>query len=95
MTKDQLSGAIAAKAGCSKKEANDFINAFGEVVVEEVRDNGETIQIPGLGIFKQRVTEAHAGRNPATGETLNIPKSVTVKLQVSPAVKKVVTKSKK
>ena len=65
------------------------IKAFAEVVVEQVRDNAEDVQIPGLGTFKQKCSEARKGRNPFNGEEIEIKSSKTIKFQVSSTVKKV------
>lgn len=95
MNKNEFVNAIASKTDISKKDVAAVLDAIPEIVIEEVRDNGENIVLFGLGTFKQKVTAAHVGRNPATGEALDIPESRTVAFKAMSSVKKVVTKKKK
>jgi len=69
--KDQLVEAIAEKTGLSKADAGRALDAVVEVVVAEVA-RGEKLQIPGLGTFEPRERGAREGRNPQTGETIQI-----------------------
>lgn len=88
---------IAEKTGMSQDNVNKVLNAFVEVVVPEVRDNGETISLPGLGTFKQKLTEAREGRNPLNGEKVQIKASRNITFKPQSSVKAVVEakKSKK
>lgn len=63
---------IAEKTGQSQDVVNKMLNAFVEVLVPEVRDGGETVTLPGLGTFKQKLTAAREGRNPMNGEKVQI-----------------------
>lgn len=87
MDKSTFLKKIAEKAGITKEAANQTLKAVVEVIVSEVRDNGETIAINGLGTFKQKTTEARQGRNPLNGETVNIAASKTVVFKAQPSVK--------
>ena len=88
---------IAEKTGMSQDNVNKVLNAFVEVVVPEVRDNGETISLPGLGTFKQKLTEPREGRNPLNGEKVQIKASRNITFKPQSSVKAVVEakKSKK
>ncbi len=89
MNKLEFIKKICEKSGQTQVEVDKTIKAFAEVVVEQVRDNAEDVQIPGLGTFKQKCSEARKGRNPFNGEEIEIKSSKTIKFQVSSTVKKV------
>lgn len=78
---------IAEKTGQSQDNVNKVLNAFVEVLVPEVRDNGETISLPGLGAFKQKLTEAREGRNPMNGEKVQIKASRNITFKPQSTVK--------
>lgn len=78
---------VAAEAGQSQETVNKVMNAMTEVLVTEVRDNGESIAFPGLGTFKQKVNAARIGRNPATGEKVDIPASTTIAFKAQSTLK--------
>ncbi|RUM30821.1 MAG: DNA-binding protein [Aquifex sp.] len=72
MTKAELVAKIAEKAGITKKEADAAIKAFVEAI-HELFEKEENLRIPGLGTFKVTVRSARKGRNPRTGEVIEIP----------------------
>ena len=74
MNKSELISAIVDKAGLAKKDADKALNAFIEIVTEELKAGGK-VQLVGFGTFEVKTREAHAGRNPATGESIMIPAS--------------------
>lgn len=78
---------VAAKAGTSQDLANKVINAVVSVLVPEVRDNGESLTLPGLGTFKQKNSPARQGHNPATGEKIDVPASRTLVFKAQPSIK--------
>ena len=88
MNKDSLVTKIAEKSSCTKKDVNAIVDALGDVIIEECRDNGDTVTLPGVGTFKQKRNEAGIRRNPATGESIKVKASSTIKFTVSSAVKK-------
>jgi DNA-binding protein HU-beta len=63
---------LADKLGIGKKLAGQLLDELNALVVSELKSEG-SIRLGGLGIFRKRKTEARAGRNPATGETIRIP----------------------
>lgn len=71
MKKDELVQAVAEKAGINKAEADRALSAIVETVTGAVAA-GNKIQIPGLGTFEARERAAREGRNPQTGETMQI-----------------------
>lgn len=71
MNKTDLSAAIAAKTGLTKKDAEACVNAFFEVVTETLQ-KGDKVAIVGFGTFEVRDRPARVGRNPRTGEEIKI-----------------------
>lgn len=72
MNKGELVDAIAQKANVTKKEADQILTATLETILEAVA-NGDKVTIVGFGSFEARERQAREGRNPATGETIQIP----------------------
>lgn len=71
MKKSQLGAALGEKMGVSKKQGMEWVDAFVEIVTNELRKGGK-INITGFGIFKVSDRKAREGRNPRTGETIHI-----------------------
>ncbi len=72
--KSQLAQKIADKMGVPKKQAGEFVDAFVEIITGVMR-SGDKVNITGFGIFKVSDRKAREGRNPRTGETIQIPAS--------------------
>lgn len=71
MKKSQLGAALGEKMGLSKKQGMETVDAFIEIVTNEMR-KGNKVNITGFGIFKVADRKAREGRNPRTGETIQI-----------------------
>jgi DNA-binding protein HU-beta len=69
--KDELVQSIADTTGLSKADADRALTAIVDTITSNV-SSGEKIQIPGLGTFEPRERSAREGRNPQTGETIQI-----------------------
>ena len=69
MNKSELIGAVAQKAGLTKKDTEKAINSFIEVV-QEALAGGDTVAILGFGTFLARERSAREG-NPRTGDLFN------------------------
>lgn len=87
MNKQEFLKKVAEKAKISQTDANRCLSAVVDVIVSEVRDNGEQIAIPGLGTFKQVKRDAHEGRNPFNGEKVQIKASRNLQLKVQSSLK--------
>ena len=74
MNKTELVAAIASKTELSKKDAEKALKAFTYVIAEELK-KGEKIQLVGFGTFEVSERAAREGRNPRSGEVMNIPAS--------------------
>lgn len=86
MNKSELVAAIAEEAEISKKDAEAAVNAFIKVVTNEVANNGK-VQLIGFGTFEVSERAARQGRNPQTGETVEIPATKVPKFKVGKAFK--------
>ena len=86
MNKQELIAAIAEKAEMEKDDAKKALNAFIEVVGDELK-KGEKIQIVGFGTFEVSERAAREGRNPQTGESMEIKASRTPKFKAGKALK--------
>lgn len=71
MNKAELIGAIADSADLSKAEAGRAVEAFTEVV-ENALKSGDSVSLVGFGTFTVRDRAARTGRNPRTGQTIQI-----------------------
>lgn len=72
MNKLDLVKLVAADAEVSQAEAALIIDSTLNIIMERVA-KGERIQLLGFGTFESRHRSARTGRNPATGETIDIP----------------------
>jgi DNA-binding protein HU-beta len=86
MTKSQMLTALAEETGMSKKEVGEFMDKLADMAYSEVQNNGE-FTIPGIGKLVKVDRKARMGRNPATGETIQIPAKTVVKFRVAKAAK--------
>lgn len=71
MNKTELVAAVAEKAGMSKKDTEKAINGVFDAIGEALA-KGDKVQIAGFGGFEVKAREARTGRNPKTGETIEI-----------------------
>ncbi len=72
MKAPELIDHVATEASIDKKAAKKAVTAFIEGIIDTVK-KGEEVMLPGFGKFSMRDTPARQGRNPATGETIDIP----------------------
>ena len=71
MNKTEFVAKIAEKAGLTRKQAEAAVAAFTQTVAETLKD-GDKVQLTGFGSFEVKDRPARTGRNPATGETIQI-----------------------
>ena len=75
MKKSDIAGRVADWIGLSRSAAANAVDAVFEAVGEALV-NGEEVRIVGFGTFGTRNRPARTGRNPRTGETLEIQASI-------------------
>ncbi|SAL86708.1 DNA-binding protein HU-alpha [Caballeronia choica] len=86
MNKQELIDAVASDAGISKSAAADTIDAVLNTVSKAVA-GGDSVQLIGFGTFSTGDRSARTGRNPQTGETIEIAAAKTVKFTAGKAFK--------
>lgn len=86
MNKTELVAAMADQAGLSKKDAENALKAFTDVVAKELK-NGGKVQLVGFGTFEVSERKAREGRNPQTGEAMPIAASKAPKFKAGKALK--------
>lgn len=85
-SKSDLLADVAERAGVSKANAESVINALFETVIDKTKE-GTKVAWPGFGSFSTSERAARVGRNPQTGEELQIPASTTMKFTAAKALK--------
>jgi len=91
MNKTELINAVAEKSELSKKDATSAVDAVFEVITGSLQ-NGEKVQLIGFGNFEVRERAARKGRNPQTGEEIEIPASNVPAFKPGKALKDAVKK---
>ena len=86
MNKTELVAAMAEQAELSKKDSEKALKAFIDVVIEELK-KGEKIHLVGFGTFEVTERAAREGRNPLTGEKMQIKASKAPKFKAGKALK--------
>ncbi len=72
MNKGELVDSIATKASVTKKHADAVLTAAIETIMEAVSE-GDKVTLVGFGSFERRERKAREGRNPKTGDKMQIP----------------------
>lgn len=89
--KTEFAKGLAEKMGVPNKQAHEFIDAFVEGVTMILK-KGNKLNVSGLGIFKVADRPARMGRNPRTGESIQIKASKKVRFTPSKVLKEAVLK---
>ena len=71
LTKAQLAEILFEQLGLNKREAKDFIDAFFEIISAQLTD-GQDVRISGFGNYEVQTKSPRPGRNPRTGEPVQI-----------------------
>jgi DNA-binding protein HU-beta len=71
LTKQDLIDIVAEKAGLTKKETGAVLDIILSTVTETMK-RGEKVSLVGFGTFEAKTRKARQGRNPATGEIIEI-----------------------
>jgi DNA-binding protein HU-beta len=87
MTKSELISEIAERTGLAKSDVEKCMKGFEEVVHEVVAKGEEKLSLPGFLSFEQTMRSARTGRNPQTGETIQVPASKAVKVSAGSKLK--------
>jgi DNA-binding protein HU-beta len=84
LTKSQVIAAIAESVGISKKQAGEVMESIVDLAYKNAKNS---FTLPGLGKLVLVDRAARIGRNPATGEQIQIPAKRVVKFRVAKAAK--------
>ena len=94
MNKTELVAAMAKETNLSKKDVEDVLKSFVDVVSKELK-NGGKIQLVGFGTFESRERKAREGRNPRNPEEkIQIPASNAPVFKAGKSLKEAVNKKK-
>ena len=86
MNKSELISAVAGKTDASKKDAENFVESFTAIVTDTLKAGGE-VALTGFGTFSAKQRAARTGRNPQTGETIQIKATVVPKFKAGKNLK--------
>lgn len=89
MNKTELVANVAEKAGLTKKDAEKAVNAFYSTI-EAALIEGDKVQLIGFGTFEVKERAPRKGRNPQTGEEIDIPASKNPVFKAGKALKEAV-----
>lgn len=89
MNKQELLSAMAEKSGLTKKDSEAALAAFLETVQDALK-GGEKVQLIGFGSFEVRDRAARTGKNPLTGEAMEIPAAKVPAFKAGRALKDLV-----
>lgn len=86
MNKTELVDAVASKADLSKSDATRAIDALIDSVTDALKQ-GDKVSLVGFGVFSVRERAARQGRNPKTGQSIQIPAGKTPGFKAGKALK--------
>lgn len=86
LNRKSLVSAIAEKAGSTATDADKFLSSLEAVLTQAVAD-GDKVQLPGFMTVETTQRPARTGRNPQTGEAMEIPAGRSVKLTAGSRLK--------
>jgi len=86
INRSELVAAVADKTGASKSDADALLTALSDVLLDAV-SKGEKVSIPGILSVERVERAARTGRNPSTGEAIEIPAGFGVKVSAGSRLK--------
>lgn len=92
MNRTELREAVATQTGLSGAQADQALTAVLDAITTALA-KGEKVTLPGFGTFETRARSAREGRNPQTGETIQIAASVQPAFKAGAGLKKAVSGS--
>jgi DNA-binding protein HU-beta len=90
MNRSEAIAAAAQQAGLSPQSVDQALTAL-QSVISEALVKGEKVTIPGFLAFEAVQRKAREGRNPSTGETIQIPARTAVKISAGQSLKRAVS----
>jgi DNA-binding protein HU-beta len=92
LSKSQIAASVAEKAQISKKTASEILDHLADLAYKNAKNS---FTLPGVGKLVLVNRKARTGRNPATGETIQIPAKKVVKFRVAKAAKDAILGARK
>ena len=86
MNKSELATKMAEKAGLKKADAEKALKAFIDTVTEELVNGGD-VRLVGFGTFDVKTRAARTGKNPRTGEKIEIAEAKVPSFKAGSALK--------
>ena len=86
MNKQELIGVVAAATGLSKGDATKAVDSVFDAITDALKKNDE-VRLVGFGTFHVAARAASEGRNPRTGEKIDIPASKQPKFKAGKGLK--------
>ena len=86
MNKSELITAVAQRTGMTKKDAEAAVSATFEIITAQLAA-GEKVQLSGFGLFETKQRQSRVGRNPVTGQAIQIPASAAPTFKAGKALK--------
>ncbi|HEY4522406.1 MAG TPA: HU family DNA-binding protein [Candidatus Paceibacterota bacterium] len=77
---------VASTINCTKADAERAVEAIIDMITDTLK-NGQEVSIAGLGIFEAKMRAGRTGRNPRTGETIQIKSMRVPKFRASKTLK--------
>lgn len=85
MNKNELVSAVATRENITKDQATSAVDSVFDVISRELRSGGE-VAVKGFGTLIVKIRASRMGRNPKTGESIQIPEKKVVKFRASPGL---------
>ena len=82
MNKSELIKAVAEKTDLTQAQAKEAVNTALDVIKEATLSEGKVV-LSEFGVFKKHVSAERVGRNPNTGEVINLPSKTSIKFKAS------------
>lgn len=92
LTKTALIAKAAETSGVTKKDTASVLDALLNSITETLTE-GDSVQLTGFGTFATSIRSARTGRNPLTGEDINVPETKIAKFKPGTELKKAVKDS--
>ena len=86
MSQSEVINHFAEKFDLKRAQVKELFEELSNLASSEVKDNGEFV-LPGLGKLVLSERKAREGRNPQTGETIQIPAKTTLKFRLGKGIK--------
>jgi len=86
LKKNEVLAVLAEKQDLTKVQVRNFFEGLRDLIYAEVKTSGQ-FTLPDIGKFSLKERKARIGRNPATGESIKIPKKTVLKFRIGKPMK--------